>query len=98
MKFGITLLFFLSSIVLYAQDLPISGQIIDGTSTKPIPNASVSLSADGLNSLGGAICDSAGFFTIHNAKNGLSLIVSCVGYRTLTMKVKTVSGMQVYFL
>src|SRR4051812_24560617 len=56
----------------------ITGKVVDATSGKPIPNASIYLNGTSK----GTSSDNTGKFSLVTAERNIPLVVSCVGYQS----------------
>ncbi len=97
MKFVFVFFFLLFSVtVTFAQTKVISGIIKDSHSDEAIPFASVVLKKSGF----GKLSDSAGGFTFHlpDYRHGDSLLVTYVGYKSLSLAIPAFTGDSLFLL
>jgi hypothetical protein len=81
-----------STLFLQAGNSQIRGQIIDDSTKKPVPFAGIFYKS----SSSGTGSDEKGYFKLQEMPEGMpncdSLTISCIGYKTKTISVKSVSG------
>ena len=90
MKFYLPVFFLLISSLLFAQNgkttLNLTGLVIDSTTQKPVPGATVEIVSRNTNApyKGNAISDFNGRFTVKNIPvlNNLQLTITAIGYGT----------------
>ena len=78
--------FLMICIVMHAQDLTVKGTVLSATDNFPVIGATV---VEAGNSTNGTITDMDGNFTI-SVKDGSSITVSFVGFKSETLKVESV--------